>query len=210
MDFDQHQPVLAFALAIDFFMHRLDQRALAHAARAPQQRIVGGQAFGEAPRVGQQGVALALDALEQRQIDMRHLGHRHQPALRRLPDKGVAPGQGRRRWEAAPAAPAPRRCGPAGRRLVQNAVFVGVCHANPLIFHGCKGGLARYSPPALPRPHSSESLPQYEYERSDVPDADSRAADDRDLLLSSLAAATASARSSCARWSTICAAATRW
>jgi len=54
-----------------------------------------------------------------------------------------------------------------------------------LIFHGCKGGLSRYSPPAF-----APKVPQYEYERSDVPDADFGSADDRDLLLSSVAAAS--------------------
>ncbi len=42
-------------------MHGLDQRAFAHAARAPEQRIVGRQAVGEAARVFQQRVARWLD-----------------------------------------------------------------------------------------------------------------------------------------------------
>ena len=36
-------------------------------------------------------------------------------------------------------------------RFAQCPQFTGVGHANPLIYHGCKGGLARYSPPAFPR-----------------------------------------------------------
>ena len=93
MNFDQHQPVRCFTAAIDFFMHRFDQAGLAHAARAPQQRIVGGKAGGEMPCVGQQGVTLVLHAFQQAQIDMGDMRHGDQPALRRLPDKGVALGQ---------------------------------------------------------------------------------------------------------------------
>ena len=44
-----------------------------------------------------------------------------------------------------------QRIGDPGQQggLVQSAVFVALCHANPLIYHGCKGGLSRYSPPAF-------------------------------------------------------------
>ena len=63
VNLDQHQAVLALAPGVDLFMHRLDQAGFSHAACTPQQRIVGGQAFGEAPCVGQQGVALVLYAL---------------------------------------------------------------------------------------------------------------------------------------------------
>ena len=71
-------------------MHRLDQRAFAHAARAPQQRIVGGQPVGETARVGEQGVALIFDRLEQRRAMLATWATGDQPAQVRLPDKGVA------------------------------------------------------------------------------------------------------------------------
>jgi hypothetical protein len=73
VDLDQHQ--LVGVLGVDRFVDRLDQRALAHAARAPEQRVVGGQAGGEAPRVLEQQIALAGDAGEQREIDAADLGH---------------------------------------------------------------------------------------------------------------------------------------
>jgi len=80
---------------------------------------------------------------------MCHLGHCHQPSLRWLPDKGVAPWQGRGDGRGRQAI---QRIGDAGEQdgLLQNAVFIGLGHANPLIYHGCKGGLSRYSPPELP------------------------------------------------------------
>jgi hypothetical protein len=90
MNLDQHQSIGAFARLVDLFMHRLDQAGLSHAARAPQQRIVGGQPLREMPRVGEQGVALVLHALEQAKIDMGNMRHRDQSALPRLPDKGIA------------------------------------------------------------------------------------------------------------------------
>ena len=48
VNLDQLQPAFADAAAIDLGVRRLDQRRLAHAARAPQQGVVGGQAAGEA------------------------------------------------------------------------------------------------------------------------------------------------------------------
>jgi hypothetical protein len=43
-------------------MGSLDQRRFAHAARAPQKNVVGGQAIGEAARIVEQDVADAVDA----------------------------------------------------------------------------------------------------------------------------------------------------
>ena len=45
----------------------LDQRALAHAACAPQERVIGGKAPGETLGIRQEHVAAAVDALEERQ-----------------------------------------------------------------------------------------------------------------------------------------------
>jgi len=47
-------------------MHGFDQRAFAHAARTPQQRVVGGQPRGETLRIGEQGVAHTIYTFEQR------------------------------------------------------------------------------------------------------------------------------------------------
>ena len=52
---------------VDAGMDRLDQRALAHAARAPEEHVVGRQAAREALGVLDQDVAHAVDALERRQ-----------------------------------------------------------------------------------------------------------------------------------------------
>ena len=69
VDFDElERPVTAFAPCvrnIDLRVHGLDQRRFAHAARSPQQRVVGRQPAREALRVLQQHIAHAVDALEQ-------------------------------------------------------------------------------------------------------------------------------------------------
>ena len=54
---------------VDLGVHGLDQRGLAHAACAPEQRVVGRQAAREAQGVLEQDFALAFDALEQDQVD---------------------------------------------------------------------------------------------------------------------------------------------
>ena len=74
-------------------MRGLHQRRLAHAARAPQQRIVGRQALGEALGILDQHVAHAVDALEQRHLDAVDARDRREPASVRLPDEGVGAGQ---------------------------------------------------------------------------------------------------------------------
>ena len=85
-------------VGVDAGMRGLDQRGLAHAARAPQQRVVGGQAVGEALGILDQDVAHPVDALEQAEIDPVDARHRRQPPVR-VPDEGVggAEGIGRRR-----------------------------------------------------------------------------------------------------------------
>ena len=97
-------------------VRRLDQRRLAHAARAPQQRVVGGQAAGEAARVVEQLLGGAVDALEQAErlaVDVRRRAGRlpARPARRRLPRR-------RNRTPAAAAEPAgrARRQGAPGAR----------------------------------------------------------------------------------------------
>ncbi len=61
---------------IDGRVRRLDQRRLAHAARAPEQHVVGGQAGGEALGVVEQDVAHAVDAADQADIDPVDAVHR--------------------------------------------------------------------------------------------------------------------------------------
>ena len=92
MDLDQRQagPASRPAGLVDRRVHRLDQRALAGAAGAPQQRVVGGQAVGKAPGVVEQDVAGAVDALEQRQVDPAHHRHRLEPFALDMPDEGGA------------------------------------------------------------------------------------------------------------------------
>src|ERR1700729_1672797 len=58
----------------------------------------------------------------------------------------------------------------------------------PLFSHGCKRDRHGYSPPAFPRPESSFA---HEHVRSDVSDFDADRTHAGDLLLSSLAPATA-------------------
>ena len=100
----------------------LDQRRLAHAARAPQQGVVGRQALGEAARVVEQLLGGPVDALEQAErlaVDVRH----GQEGLRaRLPHEGLGRGEleGRRR----PRGHALERRGEAVEGG-QNGLFVG-------------------------------------------------------------------------------------
>src|SRR5580698_5719884 len=68
-------------------MNRLDEQALAHAARAPQKRVVGGQAACEAARVLEQRFARGVDALEQRQRQARHMRHLDKSAVQGLQTK---------------------------------------------------------------------------------------------------------------------------
>ena len=72
-------------------MDRLDQRALAHAARAPEQRIVGRQSAREARGILHQRVAHPVDALEQPERHAIDLGDGQEGLGLRLPDKGLGP-----------------------------------------------------------------------------------------------------------------------
>jgi preprotein translocase subunit YajC len=79
---------------------------------------------------------------------MGHMRHGDQPALRGLPDKGVAIGQGAAKGSGRQAI---QRRGDAGEERRVALGIIVFCHANPLFSHGCKGGLGRYSPrPAAP------------------------------------------------------------
>src|SRR5262249_47968853 len=76
--------------ALHYAMHRLDQRALAHAACAPQQRIVGRKPAGETLCVGEQRIAHAVDALEQREGHAVDIGNRNEASRLGMPGEGVA------------------------------------------------------------------------------------------------------------------------
>ena len=68
MNFDELEPGVRMRGA-DRGVRGLDQRGFAHAARAPQQRVVGRQAAGEALGILDQKIAHPVDALEQRHLD---------------------------------------------------------------------------------------------------------------------------------------------
>ena len=87
MDLDQRQGVrLGF---VDRGVRRLDERALAGAARAPQQHVVGRQPGGEPLGVVEQDVADPVDAAQQPDLDPVDLGDRLEPAAVGMPDEGV-------------------------------------------------------------------------------------------------------------------------
>ena len=92
-----HQDQIVGKLFRHFRMNRLDQRTFAGAARPPQQRIVGGQALGKAGGIVQQLVDLAVDALQQRQVDPVDGLDRGQTIGVGMPDKGLSLGQIHRR-----------------------------------------------------------------------------------------------------------------
>ena len=74
MNLDQLEVIRRLALDVDIGMRRLHQRGLSHAARAPQQRVVGGQTVGKAFGVLDQDVAHPVDALEQAEVDAADAG----------------------------------------------------------------------------------------------------------------------------------------
>gem|GEM_PF-2592873 len=67
----------------------LDEGGLAHAARAPQQGVVGGQAAGEALGVLRQHVAHAVDAAQKDEIDPVDLRNGVESGRGGMPDEGV-------------------------------------------------------------------------------------------------------------------------
>jgi hypothetical protein len=96
VDFDELERAASAVVrerGVDRGVRGLDQRRLAHAARAPQQRVVGGQAFGEALGIFHQHVAHAVDALEQRHLDAVDAFDRRQPPAVGVPDESVRAGK---------------------------------------------------------------------------------------------------------------------
>lgn len=90
---DLHQLDRRLSLGCDLGVHLgmacLHQRALAHAARAPQECIVGGQAAREAQRVVEKLIARAVDALQQANLHAADPRHRFEPLGISMPDEGV-------------------------------------------------------------------------------------------------------------------------
>ena len=70
-------------------MRRLDQRRLAHAPRAPQKGIVGGQAAGEALGVLDQKIAHPIDSAQKRKIDAVDARDGGQCGAVGAPDEGL-------------------------------------------------------------------------------------------------------------------------
>ena len=93
MDLDQGQRSGRPAhRAIHMSVDRLHDRALAGAARAPQQGVVGRQPLGEAPRVLEQDLLLAVDAHQQIEVDPVDLGDGCRTVGGGVPDIGLGGG----------------------------------------------------------------------------------------------------------------------
>jgi hypothetical protein len=74
-------------------MHRLDQRGFAHAARPPEQHVVGRVASGEAFGIVHENVANPVDAPDQADLDAIDLVHRLQIAGIGLPHEAIGDGK---------------------------------------------------------------------------------------------------------------------
>jgi hypothetical protein len=70
-------------------MRRLDQRRLAHAPRAPQKRVVGGQAAGKALGVFDQKIAHPIDSAQKRKVDAVDARDGGQRGAVGAPDEGL-------------------------------------------------------------------------------------------------------------------------
>ncbi len=68
----------------------LDERRLAHAARAPQQHVVGREAVGEAARIVEKDVANPVDAADKTDLDAVDDRYRGERRGRRIPDETLA------------------------------------------------------------------------------------------------------------------------
>ena len=97
IDLDEDQPLEAgLAKAVDMGMQRLDQRALAHAAGAPQQGVVGAMPTSEMQRVLQQRFGDVVDAAQQFDRDAGDRRHRPQHGFAGVPVIGIRRAQGGR------------------------------------------------------------------------------------------------------------------
>ena len=87
VDLDQLETAGDALLAVDRGVRRLDQRRLAHAARAPQERIVGGERAGESAGVLDQEIAHPVDAAQERDVHAVDALNRRQRAAIGAPDE---------------------------------------------------------------------------------------------------------------------------
>ena len=93
MDLDEGEGVRM--LVVDRGVRRLDERALAGAAGAPQQYIVGREPGGEPLGVVEQDVADPVDSAQQADLDAVDLVNRLEPAAVGVPHEGIAARRGR-------------------------------------------------------------------------------------------------------------------
>ncbi len=89
VDLDELERRFQAAVGVDRGVHGLHQRRFAHAAGAPQQRVVGRQAGGEAPGVVEQYVAHPVDAADQPDLDAVDAMDRLQEAWIGHPDETI-------------------------------------------------------------------------------------------------------------------------
>ena len=103
VNFDQLQRRQAPAAqpGVDVGVGGLDERGFAHAARAPQQRVVGGKSPRETLGVVGQKIAQPVDAAQQRHLDAIDLAHRDQ--MRRAGRKNKSVGAPKNRGGASGA-----------------------------------------------------------------------------------------------------------
>jgi hypothetical protein len=87
MDLDELE--FGIFIAADASVYRLDQRALAHTASAPQQDIVCGQSTGKPLGIVDEDVTHPIDALEQGQVDPIHSRDWLQGMGSGMPNEGV-------------------------------------------------------------------------------------------------------------------------
>ena len=81
-------------IGIDLGMRRLDERGFAHAARAPEQRIIGGQALRKTL-----GISLKISRTRSMprkspDLDPAHMRHGLKQLARRMPDESIGGGEG--------------------------------------------------------------------------------------------------------------------
>ena len=110
----------------------------AHAARAPQQRVVGGKSVGETLGILDQDVAHPVDTLEQADIDAADMGHGRKPPVG-MPDKGIGATQ------RLASVGGRRRGGKMGRDGLER-------QGNSLCRFEVRRRLGRWRPMAVPSP----------------------------------------------------------
>ena len=129
MNFDKRQAFAVLALRVDLRVDRLHERTLAHAARAPQKRIVGGKSVGEPACVFKKRIASRIDPLEEGKRQAGNGCDRKEPAMRRLPEERVAvAGRFGLQWRGRQ--PLQRRGDPGQLFFLRFRDFLRFCHAD--------------------------------------------------------------------------------